>query len=121
MPSDLSDPIINGLARAMAVHQRRHEVLAANIANVDTPGFRARETDFRAALEQAFDAAETRATPRPGRVVEDTSTPPRADGNTVDLDLQMAKLSENTGTYQTLARILGKRFGLLRHAIEGTR
>ena len=54
-------------------------------------------------------------------MVEDYDAPPRADGNTVDVDLQMAKLSENAGQYQSLARILTKRFTQLRDAIEGTK
>ena len=126
MPSVLFDPTFQGLADALTLHQKRHEVVASNLANVETPGFRARDIDgrdFKAALEAAFagraaDEAGERAEPE---VVQDTTALPRADGNTVDVDLQMAKLSANGGRYVALARILGQRIALLRQAIEGSR
>ncbi|MFN8542705.1 MAG: flagellar basal body rod protein FlgB [Candidatus Binatia bacterium] len=126
MPGILFDPTLEGLARALTLHQRRHEVLAANVANVETPGYRARELDFKAALRSAFearpaDAALEAATPPSAPIIDDPSAPVRADGNTVDVDLQMAKLSANGGNYVALARILGRRVALLRQAIEGTR
>jgi flagellar basal-body rod protein FlgB len=118
----LFDPTFQGLATALTLHQRRHEVVASNLANVETPGFRARELDFKAALAEAFEhSADAPGATEEAEVVEDTSAPPRADGNTVDLDLQMAKLAANGGRYVALARILGHRINLLRQAIEGNR
>jgi len=123
MPNLLFDPTLLGLAEALTLHQRRHEVLASNLANLETPGFRAQDLDFQAALKDAFAAAgdEESAETRPPRVVPDAAAPARADGNTVDLDLQMAKLSANGTAYLALARILGQRIALLRQAIEGSR
>ncbi len=127
------DPTLQGLTEALTLHQQRHEVLASNVANVETPGYRARELDFGTALRQAFDAAEGaanapgteggEAAPRTAAppVVDDPTGPRRADGNTVDLDLQMTKLNANGQAYLALAHILGKRIALLRQAIEGTR
>jgi flagellar basal-body rod protein FlgB len=122
MPPTLFDSVMQGLSTALTLHQRRHEVLASNLANVETPRFRARDLDFGRALAEAFEgrAPEADAGPR-AELVEDRSGPPRADGNTVDLDLQMAKLSANAGRYNALARIVGLRLALLRHAIEGSR
>ena len=128
MPNMLFDPTIEGLARTLTLHQQRHEVLASNLANVETPGYRARELDFQGALKEAFDSrgggarAEGGASmERASMVVEDKTAPRRADGNTVDMDLQMAKLNANGTSYLALARILGRRVALLRQAIEGTR
>ena len=123
MPNILFDPTLQGLAEALTLHQRRHEVLASNLANVETPRFRARDLDFDAALKEAFEGRQTDAltVSNAPRVVEDVSAPPRADGNTVDLDLQMSKLGANGGRYVALARILALRIALLRQAIEGGR
>jgi len=135
MSSIVFDPTIEGLARTLTLHQQRHAVLASNLANVETPGYRARELDFQDALKQAFeetsggsgertDGHATIALASPDRapqVVEDKTAPRRADGNTVDLDMQMAKLNANGTSYLALARILGRRVALLRQAIEGTR
>ena len=117
----LFDPTLDGLARALTLHQRRHEVLASNLANIETPGFRARDLDFADALRHAFHAAP----PAPGdppapRVIDDPAGAPRADGNTVDLDREMAKLSANGMDYLALATILRRRIALLRLAIEET-
>jgi len=120
MPSILFDRTMDGLAEALTLHQRRHEVLASNLANVETPGFRARDLDFQTALRAAFDPE--RADPATAgddvRLVTDLDAPARADGNTVDLDLQMAKLGGNGTRYLALARLLGLRIALLRTAIE---
>ena len=123
MPGPLNDATTTGLGAALTIHQRRHEVLISNLANVETPGYRAHDLqDFKGALEQAFAAASAGTDPRTeAQTIEDPTMPARADGNTVDLDLQMAKLSANAGRYNALARILGKRFALLRQAIEGAR
>jgi len=118
----LFDPTMRELASALTLHQRRHEVIAANLANVETPGFKARDLDFATALKDALGAAERdEPPPETTRVVEDRGAPARADGNTVDVDLQMAKLSGNGMSYVALARLLGKRIALLRQAIEGVK
>ena len=122
--SVLFDPTMRGLAEALTFHQRRHEVLASNLANVETPGYRAQELDFASALKDAFRASDESAGPAsmaPPAVVADASAPPRADGNTVDVDLQMAKLSANAGRYVALGRILQQRIAQLRYAVENTR
>lgn len=122
MRTPLLDPTLQGLANALTVHNRRHTVLATNLANVETPGYRAQDVDFRSELRRAFQAAEvTGAAPVDPQVIDDADVAPRADGNTVDLDIQMAELSDNAGRYVALTRILSKRLGLLRSAIEGTR
>lgn len=122
MPSMLFDPTIKGLAEVLTLREKHHAVLASNVANVETPGYRARDLDFEEALEAAFAGWEhaDRQGPTPA-VVEDRSVPPRADGNSVDLDIQMAKLSFNASRFTTVTRLLGHRLNLLRQAIEGTR
>jgi flagellar basal-body rod protein FlgB len=115
------DSTTQGLAAAMTLHQRRQEILAANVANVDTPGFRSHDLDFKKALGEAFDAATEQREAQPATVLEDDTMPAKADGNTVDLDLEMTKLGANGGRYVALAKILGKRVALLRQAIEGVR
>lgn len=122
MPNILFDPTMRGLAQALTLAQQRHEVLASNLANVETPGYRAKELQFGDALKEAFAGGEGVEAPlSETKVVEDRTAPSRADGNTVDVDLQMAKLGANGGRYVALARILSHRISLLRQAIEGNR
>jgi flagellar basal-body rod protein FlgB len=113
-------PVIQGLGAALDVYQARHRVLAENVANAETPGFRARDLDFGAALTRAFErdgAGEARA----GAVepVVDTRATVKIDGNSVDLDTEMARLSENTMKEVALTRILARKFESLKLAIQG--
>jgi len=122
MPNILFDPTMNGLAQALTLHQRRHEVLSSNLANVETPGYQAKELDFATTLKDAFEGGAGSEAPLPAtKLVEDRDAPARADGNTVDVDLQMSKLSANGERYVALAKILGNRIAQLREAIDGTR
>ena len=125
IPDMLFDPTMQGLSQALTLRQKRHEVIASNLANVETPGYRAKELDFGAALQQAFEIHRAPEVPESEpplpaeRVVEDLDAPARADGNTVDVDMQMAKLSANGEDYVALSRLLGHRLALLRQAITG--
>ena len=124
MPISMFDPTIQGLTNAMSLHQRRHQVLASNLANVETPGYRAKDLEFSRALQTVFTGTEQAPDgvgAMSARVVEDVGGPARPDGNTVDIDLQMAKLAANSGRFNTLAKLLSKRFGLMRQAIDGVR
>lgn len=125
MPSSMFDSTIDALSNALSVYQRRHQVIASNIANVETPGYRAKDVDFQRALKDAFDdgdeSARVARSREPAPIIDDLAAPQRTDGNTVDIDLQMAKLSANTGRYDVLAKVLAKQFGLLRQAIDGVR
>jgi flagellar basal-body rod protein FlgB len=124
MPIALFDSVSRGVAQALTFHHRRHEILATNIANIETPGYRARDFEFDDALEAAFEGremAKEQAGAFAARVVDKPSNLTRPDGNTVDLDLEMARLADNRSTYTTMAEILGRRFAELRRAIEQAR
>lgn len=119
MPVNLFDAVSTGLAQALTFHRQRHEILAANIANIETPGYRARDLEFDEALQAAFDGQDTSAVA--GRMVDKPTSVGRPDGNTVDLDMEMARLADNRGAYTTMAEILARRLAGLRRAIEEVR
>lgn len=89
------------LASALARHAgQRHRVIAENVANADTPGYRAREVeDFRATVKEAFTARATRPghagaeMPRAPRVFE-LDLPPEPNGNTVSIEDQAVRGAE---------------------------
>jgi len=119
MPVTLFDSVSRGLAQALTFHRQRHEILATNIANIETPGYRARDLEFDEALQAAFDGQETSVDA--GRVIDKPTSLGRADGNTVDLDMEMARLADNRGAFTTMAEILSRRLAGLRRAIEEVR
>lgn len=120
------------LARALKVHGKRLDVLANNLANADTPNFKARDIDFRAALK-SFDAAsptqlETSHKRHIGPSTENLSaanlkwrlpSQPSADGNTVDGDLEKARFGEAAVRYEATMRFIDGRVKSLLTAISG--
>ncbi len=121
------DQAVAPLARELQLRQRRHAAIAANIANADTPGYRAVDVPFDRALERAgLRMAVTHPRHRPGAAARPGTDQvvlsggvPRKDGNDVDVDQEMAKLARNQIEYRFLTRMLGNRFRKYREAITG--
>ncbi len=120
-----TDQVLLGAMRAAALN---HRYIANNIANVDTPGYTPTELDFKATLREAIEGRGGFAlrTTQPRHLDFRTDRPQfegiaflsKNDYNKVDLDDQMAKLAENTGKYTTYARILAKRFAVLKTTLN---
>lgn len=129
------------LESALGASGLAHDVIAHNLANVDTPGYKRSEVIFqdklRAALEATREGGVTGSRthgrhirigelPSPGdvepTVVVRAETSLRPDGNNVDLDSEMVKLSQNTLLYQTLSQLVKTKLNQLRTVItEGRR
>lgn len=118
--------VVQGLSRALDLYQARHGVLAENVANAETPGYRARELDFASELKAAFDpqaeagggAATSDRQPQP---IVDRDATVKLDGNSVDLDIQMGELSENAFKIVALSQLLSRKLDGLKRAIDGGR
>jgi flagellar basal-body rod protein FlgB len=143
--TDLPDlPMLNGIEQyfagnmaALGLRAQRSEVLASNIANADTPNFKARDFDFAAALQTAMQGsrngqaalAVTRTSAghldgahRPANGVDlKYRTPFQAsiDGNTVELDTELAQFSDNAIRYQAELTFVSTRIRGLQVAITG--
>ncbi|HEV2813325.1 MAG TPA: flagellar basal body rod protein FlgB [Solirubrobacteraceae bacterium] len=117
---ELYDPVHVALERAIQGSAVRHEALAENIANVNTPGYRRQDVDFHSALQAAMPggAAAIAATPIEASV--DSAAPMRPDGNSVDIDAEAANLAQNALEYEALAQVLKVRGNILEIAL-GTR
>ena len=119
------DRYVDPLVAQMRYRQHRHAAIASNIANADTPGYRAVDVTFEQALGRALGLAVTHPAHRAGvragarEAVVPAGGIPRRDGNDVDIDREMAKLARNQIEYQFLARVLGARFRKLKEAITG--
>jgi len=120
-------------ADALKLQSKRMEVIADNLANSDTPGYKARDIDFRAAMASAggADAPVKLATTNPGHLGTDPTTEananlkyrvplaPALDGNTVDAQQEQAAFAANTVRYQATLTFLSSRFRSLMTAITG--
>lgn len=118
-------------AKAFQLRGLRAEVLASNIANADTPKFKAKDFDFRVALARATQVSrmEMTRTDRAHYSVEASSsaapkmmfrTPNQMsiDGNTVEVDIEIAKFSENAIRYQAAMTFLNEEIQHIRSAIQ---
>ncbi len=104
---------------ALAVRSQRMGMLASNIANASTPGYKAKDVDFRAALA----SAETPGGSVDGAVENATlyrvPLQPSADGNTVELATEQTAFAENAVAYQTTLSFLNGRIGQITRALKG--
>jgi flagellar basal-body rod protein FlgB len=116
---ELFDTTLVGLERAMSGSALRQQVIANNIANANTPNFKASDVDFHTALEQAFAGQPNvdQIDSTNFSVQTDSASTGRMDGNNVDIDQQMANLSENTLDYQSLESVMASRISILKTAI----
>lgn len=123
-------------ATALLLRSERTRVLAGNIANADTPHYKARDFDFRSALEQATGtasggAAAAMARTEPGHLAATPGdaahpallyrTPAQTslDGNSVDLDAERAAFADNTVRYEASLRFINAQIRTLMTAING--
>lgn len=126
------DKTIKALNASMQMRQLRQNVINANIANAETPGYRAKKMDFEAALAGAIDRegqgrmhTEHRdhflmGEGAIGRVRADVYENPEInynnDGNTVDLEKEMAKQVQNSIMYDAATRLINKKLAALKYA-----
>ena len=108
------------MSRLLDVASLRHRVIAQNVANVNTPGYHALAVTFEDAFARAlsWQGQEAAEQVQP-QIVESADGPERADGNNVDIDVEMAALSKNTLLYRTFAQILSAHLAIQRSAITG--
>lgn len=108
------------LVKQLDVASVRHRVIAHNVANVNTPGFRQLDVNFENALEQRLNRGDAAGSLRiRPEIVEGQGGPERADGNNIDIDQEMGRLTKNTLLYRTYAQILAVKLAAMRSAING--
>lgn len=101
---------------ALQLRLSRAELLSANLANVDTPNFQAKDIDFAAEMQRSLNNFSPASAPQlKYRVPHQPST----DGNTVALDVEQAEFSKNALDYQVSMQFLSGKFTGLKKAIEG--
>ncbi len=131
---DKTDRLLGAAMTGLATRQR---VISNNVANVDTPDFKASTVSFEQALRRAanrgdggfkmFSVANAVAGPDDGpanvvpEVVRLDDTTQRRDGNNVDIDQEMVELAETNVTYNALAQLTNSRMQVLRTIINDGR
>jgi flagellar basal-body rod protein FlgB len=126
------DPIIGALNTSLNLRLTNQNVISSNIANADTPGYKAKAMEFEGALRQALGTGEglkmtetsakhqvpRQTDPVNPEIYEDPTTGVESlDGNTVDRAAEMAKMAENQLLYDASAEMLKRKLGMLKYAI----
>jgi len=132
----VSSEILTILRKALDATSLKHQVLADNIANVNTPGFKRSDVVFQQELKVALFAQQgvlplattdkahfqvpvnVSVSDVKPRVIMHNDTISRNDLNNVDVDLEMSKVAENTILYSALAQITSLKLNALKNAIK---
>lgn len=129
------DDALSFQSKALGLRAYRQQVLAGNIANADTPNYKARDFDFSAALQDAVAGRSSGdlplATTSPGhlqgasgssgpaRLMYRTPVQDAVDGNTVDMDVERSAFSENAIQYQAGLTFITHHLKMLMSAVQG--
>ncbi len=132
------DKIFGINQQALKIHSRRSEILAGNLANADTPGYKARDIDFKATLQQIKAGANATSLKTThanhlnsagsqaggidnvlGEMKYRIPSQPSLDGNTVDSLKEKAAFMENALLYQTNLKFLSGKIKHIKTALKG--
>ncbi len=135
MPNGLFGGLMPVLERGLDVAVARHKVISSNIANEETPGYKAKEINFQGELDKSMGNTTTLQMAktnnshlnagglgdRPIKVNIDNSAQTGLDGNSVSLEKEMVKMAQNKLMHDATMTILSKKFEGLKSAIMGGR
>jgi flagellar basal-body rod protein FlgB len=117
--------VINALRRQMTIAAAKQAATAGNIANIDTPNYKAVEVSFADTLDARIAVTHPGHQAPPGangvKVEETRDTAPRRDGNTVVLDQELLKMGRAAGEFSAAQTALSAKFRLVRYAINEAR
>ena len=123
------DRNVDGIQKTLDLTWKRNEAISSNLANAETPTYRAVDVTFAGELDRAFGVDQSTLTKTDGRhmdvedrdashLVADFSGRTRADGNNVDLDIQMGKMARNAGKYTLATQMMQKKMMIIKNAIR---
>lgn len=131
---DVNDKTLQALAAGLKFREMRQEIISSNVANAETPGYKAKRLDFEKALARALDVdgemqmniesskhfnvgsggfenLQPESYQDPNGIVSE-------NGNTVDREKEMAMMAQNKIMYDTLVQLMNKKLGLMKYTIQ---
>ena len=124
------DPTLDAMGAYMSRLSQRQQIVASNLANIDTPGFKTKDVSFYATMQELLSDSMALRTTRPGhaegrmpsslpaQAFEVEGIPVRADQNNVDLDREMVKLSQTAFGYSLITQMVRSKFRTLSISIN---
>lgn len=134
---DVNTKTLQALSAALKFREMRQEIISSNIANAETPGYKAKKFDFEEALARALDVdGQMNMNVADGQhfnvgnggfnnlqpeIYDDPNGVVSEDGNTVDREAEMVKMTENKIMYDTLVQLMNKKLGIMKYTINSER
>lgn len=110
--------VTNLLERALNIRAQYHKVLSGNIANVETPNYKEKDIDFQSEIQRNVGSQNNVDI----RESNDGDVIGSIDGNTVNMENQIVKMTENHMLFTSLIQVISKKFSMMRYVInEGRR
>lgn len=133
----VEDKTMMALQKALKFRQLRQEIISSNIANANTPGYKAKRVQFEQALARALDVDGNLAmnvnderhydvgsggfANLEPEIIQDPNGEVNENGNTVSMEDEVALMNENKLMYDATVQLLNKKLGLLKYAITSER
>ena len=121
LPSE--DPAFPAIQDLLSWTSKRQQALGSNVANMDTPGYRAKDYSFESefsstlALAKTSDKHISSMTDGADARMYELETPEKPNGNNVDMDRELTEITKNGVEYLTLVQYLNQKIRTLRSAI----
>ena len=126
------DPTMGALNTSMNLRLINQNVISANIANADTPGYKSQKMEFEGALRNALGTTGASSPTETNskhiahhpteaadpEIFDDPNGVESLDGNTVDRSAEMARMAENQLLYDASAEMLKRKLGMLKYAVS---
>jgi flagellar basal-body rod protein FlgB len=116
MSKDLS--MVEALDAGLKATNLRQSVIANNIANMDTPGFRRQDVQFKEVLAKALETGKTDPGDLEPKVVTPGDTEVNDQGNDVDMDMEVGEMLKTNAQYKMFVRMLAKEYQRMSEAIQ---
>lgn len=124
------DTALGNAPKILAFREKRGEILAANLANADTPNYKARDMDFKSVLKQSMVSGVSMERTHAGHIAPQqpvfganvmyrNPNQVSLDGNTVESHVEQARYAENAVQYQASLKFIGEEFTDLKVALRG--
>lgn len=111
------------LENSISILNKRQTVISSNIANVDTPNYKAKDIDFENELQNIHQALlknkKVEVNSNNIELIEVGGPKMRNDGNNVNIDREIGESAKNTILIQFATRVLQKRYGIIKNNIKG--
>lgn len=105
------DPVGNALEKYMDLLSSRQKLIASNIANADTPGYKTRDVDFQSQFQSLLQGGQSHA-------IEVSGLKANNDGNNVSLDREARLLSENALRFNVATQLMKSQLSTMKSAID---